>query len=77
MKKKPKDIIFELEAANFEEGKTYWVLVGDENHEPSPPQMRRVIDQLKKDFPEMKWIVTPYYIKPVSKRIKKKKRQRK
>ena len=65
--------VFELEAASFEEGKTYWILVGDKDHEPIPEQLEIVRDHLKKKFPKMKWIVSPYYIKPVSKRIKKKK----
>ena len=69
---KKEDVVFELEAACFEEGKTYWVLVGDVDHEPTPAGIKRVTARLKRRLPKMQWIVSAYYIKPVSKRIKKK-----
>jgi len=62
-----------LKPAQFNKGKTYWVLVGDREHEPSVNQAEYVQHRLAKDFPDMNWIVSPYYIKPVLKQIKKRK----
>ena len=64
--------------AVLEEGKTYWICVGDKDHEPTPTQLNHVNDHLNTKFPEMKWIIAPYYIKPATlKKLKMKNEKKK
>ena len=57
----------------FEKGKSYWVLVGDEKHEPTPHMMEGVNAKVKVRAPDINFIVTPYYIRPyIAEKWKKK-----
>ena len=58
------------EAIEFEDGKRYWVLIGDKDHEPTPENIKDVKNFLNEKHPKIKWIVTPYYVRPVTKRKK-------
>ncbi len=45
-------------------GKTYWVTVGDKSNPELKELVKKVRDSLKKKYPDNKWIVSSYNIKP-------------
>lgn len=50
-------------AESLEEGKTYHVLLGPDNHIPTKIELNDLHDFLSTKYPKFKWLVTPFYIK--------------
>ena len=52
-----------INTESLEEGKTYHVLVGDENNPPTERIIEEIKENLYTQFKKFKWLVTPYFIK--------------
>ncbi len=49
----------------FKKDGTYWILVGDKDHQPTKKIIDFVRYNLEADFPNCSFIIQPYFIKPV------------
>ncbi len=49
----------------LKKGKTYWICVGDKEHEVGEREILEIMVKLEKCKPKINFIVAPYYVKPI------------